>query len=132
MTGRSQIFCHWLSIAQLNNGANRIMQLGSDAGPRTVQTSLYMPYLTFSLYADQPLTLDIETSVDNVAPTWRVAHTLVSLANTYMTPYDLPDPKNKTGWIVIGAPQVRIRLTNNSGVNTAVLEFFASLTNLGG
>jgi hypothetical protein len=130
MTGRSQLFQHWQSVAQLNNAANRLIRLGSDNGARIIAVTLFMPYLTFSLYADRALTLDIETATDNV--NWRIAHTLVTLANTYMTPYDLPDPKNKTGWLVIGAPQMRIRLTNNSGVNTAVLEFFASLTNQGG
>lgn len=130
MTGRSQIFQHWQSVAQLNNGANRIVALGSDVGGENVQVALYMPYLTFSLYADQILRLDIETSVNNVA--WRVVHTLTSIAAVIMTPYDLPDPKNKTGFVVIPAPQVRLRLTNASGVNTAVLEFFASLTNFGG
>lgn len=130
MTGRSQLFVHWHTVANLNNGANRLIGMGSDAGPIVNFSTLHMPYLTFSLYADQILRLDIETSVNNVA--WRVVHTLTSIAAVIMTPYDLPDPKNKTGFVVIPAPQMRIRLTNASGVNTAVLEFFASLTNFGG
>lgn len=109
---------------------NRLVPLGADRSGLTDARAVYLPYLRFSFISDVIVRLDVEVSFDNIV--WTVRPTLLGIAGQVMTPYDLPAPWNNTGFVVMAAPVVRLRLTVPGAVNTAVLHCFATLSNVGG
>lgn len=116
-------------FTNINNGANALMFLGSQLlGTQADARSL--PYLRFGLFADQALTLAIE-ALDRGAGTLRTPISALVPASTYFDTYNLPAPYGSNGVYVVQWPLVQIRLTNASGANTTVLQFWASLSNMG-
>lgn len=118
----------WEWTDNINTGANLIIPVSSIAGGVAQADCQYRPLLRFGLYADQPLTLTVEVAMVT-GGVFTVDQTLVTIANAWHHVYDLPAPQNATGFFVLNANWVRIRLANASGTNTTVLQFQAGLRN---
>lgn len=114
----------WYTIANLNTGANRLIQVG---GGEHAAAQLFIgdvrstPNLRFSLIADQVLTIDLESAFDFGFTVTGTELSLITVANVFTTVYSLPAPLNGTGYYVLTRPYLRVRLTNASGVNTTSL-----------
>lgn len=118
----------WWSNVDVLTGTNVLMHLGGPGGSQAVGDCLRRPYLRFGIYADQVLTLDIEVA-QAVGGPWTVDQTLLTVANVWFHVYDLPAPRNRTGFYVLGSSYVRLRVTNASGTDTTVFEFTAEIRN---
>jgi hypothetical protein len=124
-TLNEQIIVHNENLA--GGGASVMPSLGGIATARNDIDCQYRPYLRFGLRSDVILTLDIEVSMDNT--TYTVDQTLVTVANTWFHVYDLPSPRNQTGFYLLGANFVRFKITNNTGGATTSLNFFGAVRN---
>lgn len=122
----------WFTVADLANGANRLLRLGGGetvASPITVGDVRNTPNLRFSFFADVILTFELEESFDQTftAGLFHVSTSLIVTANTYMTVYDLPAPRNETGFLTLTRPYLRVRLTNNGAAPSTVLRCWVSV-----
>lgn len=85
------------------------------------------PFMRFGLFYDQPITFQIQASMNNVL-FWAV-ETLALAASTPGSVYNLPAPRNQNGVYVLQYPYVQIRIDNTGGAATTVQRCYVVLSN---
>lgn len=115
----------WITTP-LTNGGSVIFNWGGSGG-HDFADGLHFPRLYFWTIDSHTYNLIVDVSLGGATPVWTNLFTLGVLAATVMTPYLLPAPMNQTGEVIVGAPFVRITLTDTAGAAHTYTRFYARL-----
>lgn len=109
----------------LTSGGSIVFNWGG-AGGHNFADGMHYPKLYFYTVASHTFNVIVDVSLGG-GTIWDNLFTFGVLAATVMTPYLLPAPMNQTGEVIVGAPMVRITLTDTATANHTYTRFYARL-----
>lgn len=126
MAGRAIYQVDWWSQSLIVAAATLTVGLAGDeqVTPNQIGRVDGLPLLRFGLLADQAVTVLVDVSVDQT--NWRTQVNATGIAGTWFDAYALPAPVGDSGFVVLGGPWARIRLTNTGAADLTYLYFWAS------
>lgn len=125
MDYRYQKTIEWFDSVALTSGESRTLVL---AHPGHLHATAHMSgrsRITWYIITELAARFEIIGALNYTFGPTDIILTQVLTPASLNTPYELPPPRNQTGWLVVTAPFIRLRLVDTAAAGHAYTRFYA-------
>ncbi len=116
-------------LTPLGNTETRDICIGWNSGSTIAWPVVGFKYMTYSVISEKPVMLTMAVALDAAGP-WAGYFTQTdAIGGTLLTPYTLPAPYNRNGFLVIVRPYLSIQLTDMAGAAHTYTRLYVKVWN---